>query len=100
MPSEEVEISSGTASRRQRQNFLFFGFAAILFAAFALRLWYHAVRASVTVDESPHILAGYRHLQCGDYGINPEHPPMAKMLAATPYAEVRARLEIEKLGSN
>jgi Dolichyl-phosphate-mannose-protein mannosyltransferase/Tetratricopeptide repeat len=55
-----------------------------LFAAFAFQLWYHAVRASVTVDEPPHILAGYRHLQCGDYGINPEHPPMAKMLATIP----------------
>ncbi len=58
--------------------------AALLFAVFAFQLWYHAVRASVTVDESPHILAGYRHLQCGDYGINPEHPPMAKMLAVIP----------------
>lgn len=58
--------------------------AAALFAAFAFQLVFHAVRASVTVDELPHILAGHRHLQCGDYGINPEHPPMAKMLAALP----------------
>jgi len=36
------------------------------------------------VDEGVHILAGYRHLQCVDFGINPEHPPMAKMLAAVP----------------
>lgn len=69
---------------RPAANKLYVVCAVFLFAAFAFQLWYHAVRASVTVDESPHILAGYRHLQCGDYGINPEHPPMAKMLAAIP----------------
>jgi hypothetical protein len=58
--------------------------AGFLFAAFAFQLYFHAVRASVTVDEPPHILAGHRHLQCGDFGINPEHPPLAKMLAAVP----------------
>lgn len=58
--------------------------AVALFGALAFQLVFHAVRASVTVDEPPHILAGYRHLQCGDYGVNPEHPPMAKMLAAIP----------------
>lgn len=69
----------------QTKDFLFFALpAALLFAAFAFQLWFHSVRASVTVDEPPHILAGHRHLQCGDYGINPEHPPLAKMLAALP----------------
>jgi hypothetical protein len=52
----------------------------LLFSAFAFQLWYHAVRTSATVDEPDHILAGYRHLQCGDFGINPEHPPLLKML--------------------
>ncbi len=55
-----------------------------LFAVFAFQVVYHAVRTSATVDEPAHILAGYRHLQCGDYGINPEHPPMLKMLATVP----------------
>jgi hypothetical protein len=26
---------------------------------------------SVTIDEPVHILAGHRHWQCGDFGINP-----------------------------
>jgi hypothetical protein len=56
----------------------------LLFGLFAFQLWYHAVRTSVTIDEPDHILAGYRHLQCGDFGINPEHPPLLKMLAAIP----------------
>lgn len=58
--------------------------AALLFAAFAFQLWLHAVRTSATFDEPAHILAGYRHLQCGDFGINPEHPPFLKMVAAAP----------------
>src|SRR5688572_9119360 len=66
------------------QKFAFPAVTVFLFSAFAFQLWYHATRTSVTVDEPVHILAGYRHLQCGDFGINPEHPPLLKMLAATP----------------
>ena len=63
----------------------FFVAAAIfLFAAFAFQLRYHAVRTNATVDEPDHILAGRRHWQCGDFGINPEHPPLLKLLAAAP----------------
>ena len=56
----------------------------VLFGAFAFQLWFHATRASATVDEPDHILAGYRHWQCGDFGINPEHPPLLKLLATAP----------------
>ena len=63
---------------------LFFALAAALFGAFAFQLWFHAVRTSATIDEGAHILAGHRHWQCGDFGINPEHPPMLKLLAAAP----------------
>lgn len=56
----------------------------LLFACFIFQLWFHAVRTSVTVDEPAHILAGHRHWQCGDYGINPEHPPLLKLLATAP----------------
>lgn len=56
----------------------------LLFGIFAFQLWYHVARTSVTIDEVPHILAGYQHLKCGDFGINPEHPPLLKMIAAAP----------------
>jgi len=58
--------------------------AVFLFAAFAFQLVYNAVRTSATVDEPNHILAGHRHWQCGDFGINPEHPPLLKLLATAP----------------
>src|SRR5438874_4139127 len=41
-------------------------------------------RMSQTFDEGFHLVAGYRYLQCGDFGINAEHPPLVKMVAALP----------------
>lgn len=38
----------------------------------------------VTVDEFIHLQAGYRYLQCGEFGNNPEHPPLVKLIAALP----------------
>jgi len=39
---------------------------------------------SVTTDEVPHIAAGYSYWKTGEYHINPEHPPLAKLLAGFP----------------
>ena len=36
---------------------------------------------SLTVDESPHIAAGYSYIAKGDYRLNPEHPPLLKLLS-------------------
>jgi hypothetical protein len=72
------------SSRAELQTRLFLALTAILFGAFAGQLVCHAVRTSATVDEPDHILAGHRHWQCGDFGINPEHPPLLKLLAAAP----------------
>jgi 4-amino-4-deoxy-L-arabinose transferase-like glycosyltransferase len=41
-------------------------------------------RESLTWDEGDHSFAGYMMLHAGDYGLNPEHPPLVKMLAAVP----------------
>jgi len=57
-----------------------------LLGVFMLQLWLHTTSTSATYDEPFHLLAGYRYLQCGDYGINPEHPPLPKLLAALPIA--------------
>ena len=39
---------------------------------------------SITWDEDDHIYSGYMSLKTGDFGLNPEHPPLVKMLAALP----------------
>jgi hypothetical protein len=43
-----------------------------------------AVQKSPTFDEPIHLYAGYSHLRWGDFRVNPEHPPLAKILAALP----------------
>jgi hypothetical protein len=55
-----------------------------LLAVFAAQLWYHATRTSPVLDEPAHIFAGYRYWECKDFGINPEHPPLVKLLATVP----------------
>jgi hypothetical protein len=37
---------------------------------------------SPTFDETLHLFAGYANLKWGDFGLNPEHPPLAKIAAA------------------
>ena len=39
---------------------------------------------SATFDEGAHLPAGYTHLVLGDHRLNPEQPPLAKLLAAAP----------------
>ena len=45
----------------------------------------NAVRGqSLTWDEGDHIFSGYESWKTHDFGLNPEHPPMVKMLATLP----------------
>src|SRR5579863_8720920 len=39
---------------------------------------------SLTFDEADHIFAGYMMWHSGDYGLNPEHPPLVKLVATLP----------------
>lgn len=41
-------------------------------------------RESLTFDEDNHMFAGYMMWKTADYGLNPEHPPLVKLLAAAP----------------
>ncbi|HEX4004658.1 MAG TPA: glycosyltransferase family 39 protein [Acidobacteriaceae bacterium] len=41
-------------------------------------------RESLTFDEDNHMFAGYMMWKTGDYGLNPEHPPLVKLLATAP----------------
>lgn len=83
LTGSRMEIKNFRWNDRQKEIF-FVAAAVFLLAAFTLQLVYHAIRTSATVDEPDHILAGHRHWQCGDFGINPEHPPLLKLLATVP----------------
>jgi len=49
------------------------------------RLESGARSSSATTDEAIHILSGYLADKNGDYRLNPEHPFLGKMLAASPH---------------
>ncbi len=57
---------------------------AVLVVAMAAQMWTSIRQLSITSDEMDHLHAGYRYLQCNDYGWNPEHPPLVKEIAAVP----------------
>jgi len=55
-----------------------------LMLVFAIELVVQARRQSSSFDEGMHTFAGYSYLTRGDFGMNPEHPPLVKMIAALP----------------
>jgi len=56
----------------------------VLLIFISLQLFFSVRRESQTWDEANHIFAGYRTWTDGDFGLNPEHPPLVKLLATTP----------------
>ena len=57
---------------------------AFLLAILVTQLALSIRQESITWDEDDHIYSGYMSLKTGEFGLNPEHPPLVKMLAALP----------------
>ncbi len=57
---------------------------AVLLVVFALELSLSARTESQTFDEPAHMYAGYSYWLRSDFGINPEHPPLVKLVATLP----------------
>src|SRR2546430_1179191 len=61
--------------------------ATIVFVVLAVMYLQLALTArwdSMSVDEGNHTYTGYMQWKRGDFGMNPEHPPLVKFLAALP----------------
>jgi 4-amino-4-deoxy-L-arabinose transferase-like glycosyltransferase len=71
--------------------FLVVAVVAVLFVI-VLQLGFAANRNSITWDEDDHIWAGYNSWKHLDYGINPEHPPLVKLVATLPLFNMPLRL--------
>src|ERR1700743_1721136 len=56
--------------------------ALVVFQAILALTMVH--RESLTFDEDDHMFAGYMMWKAADYGLNPEHPPLVKLLATAP----------------
>jgi hypothetical protein len=59
-------------------------FVGLLIVAQVAQFAYIVHRESLTWDEDDHMFAGYEMWKAGDYGLNPEHPPLVKLLATLP----------------
>jgi tetratricopeptide (TPR) repeat protein len=68
------------------------GGVVVLLAVLLAQLAMTVRTESITWDEDDHLYAGYRSLKTGDFGLNPEHPPMVKMLAALPILGMELRV--------
>lgn len=69
------------ASRRRSV----FTIAAVgLLMILAAELLFSSRQLSQTTDEGAHLYAGYQHWRAHDFGVNPEHPPLVKLVAAAP----------------
>jgi 4-amino-4-deoxy-L-arabinose transferase-like glycosyltransferase len=82
--SRVVEVRGGVeidkSPGRMAKAFL----AGMLLLLMAVLAGGAALRESVTIDEVSHIGSGVSYLQKLDLRMNPEHPPLAKILAALP----------------
>ena len=74
--------SSRTAS--SQKHLLFVLIAACLLGTLAAEEWLSIGHLSTTWDECAHLYAGYQHWTARDFGVNPEHPPLVKLVAAAP----------------
>lgn len=64
--------------------------ATSLFLIFVAQLLLSVWQQSETFDEPCHMYSGYRALRYRDFGINPEHPPLLKMVAALPLHRLKS----------
>ncbi len=58
--------------------------AAALLSLLAVVQVTSVLNESATFDEAAYVAAGYSYLKTGDFRLNPEHPPLAKLLNALP----------------
>ncbi len=54
-----------------------------LLVLLAAEIFLSSRQQSQVFDESDHLYAGYEYWKHGDFGRNPEHPPLAKLVAAS-----------------
>ncbi len=55
-----------------------------LLLSLATQIGFSTRRQSPSWDEGDHIYSGYMNWTQGEYGLNPEHPPLAKLVATLP----------------
>ena len=70
----------------------------LLCAAMLAQLLFSVRQLSQTEDEAVHLYSGYRYLRCGDLTFSPEHPPLAKIVAAVPLFFMHSKVDCSPFG--
>jgi 4-amino-4-deoxy-L-arabinose transferase-like glycosyltransferase len=83
----ETPVSSPAILNSRITNLI----AVALLTLLAFLLFASVRQQSQTFDESSHLFAGFEYWKHGDFGRNPEHPPLVKMLAALPLLSMGLR---------
>src|SRR5262245_14671976 len=68
--------------------------AGTLLLVFWLQMVLALSRLSATTDEVVHLPAGYTYWATRDFRLNPEHPPLAKLIAAVPLLALKPHLDL------
>ena len=87
----DISIYRCSALGQSRRSAVFLGVSSLL-AILVFQLALSIRTESITWDEDDHLYAGYMSWKTGDFGLNPEHPPMVKMLGALPILNMPLRL--------
>jgi hypothetical protein len=70
--------------------------AVLFLLVFLGELTFSIRQQSLSWDEGDHIFAGYMSWKKADFGINPEHPPLVKALAAIPLLPMHLKVPDRK----
>jgi hypothetical protein len=85
-------LSAPTKTADLTLHFRLTRFVAIALLTVLAGLLYFSVRQeSQTFDEADHLFAGFEYWKHGDFGRNPEHPPLAKLAASLPILSMGLR---------
>jgi hypothetical protein len=71
----------------------YWAIAAGLLAALLLQCVLSMRLLSASFDEHAHLPAGYTYWKTGQIGLNPQHPPLVKLLCAAPLLALKPRVD-------
>lgn len=89
-PVDNAWIGCG---RLLRSKLKILGF--VLLVILAVELMWAARSDGLTIDEVVYIGSGYAHLALGDYRLNPEQPPLAKLVGALGLLRLKAPASVD-----
>lgn len=75
-------------------NRWFWPLTLLLLAGMGAAMWTSAALESQNYDEGFHLAAGASYWKTGDFRLNPEHPPLAKLLCTLPVVLAGAEFKI------